>query len=322
MRSSRPASLLALAALVGLAACTGASPLPTGADRDPSQDDAVASVQASDAAQDSAGPSSTAAAAGPPAADDWFVVVADGVRVRGGPSTSGVERGVLPSGTDGLVVDGPVEADGHEWFFVAGRFNPNIEECSGPASTTTGHIDLGCNTWYGWVAGGEAGEAWIERSEPECPASPTTVDEISRLEYSLAMYCFGGDTITFDAYLSPESPGRGCGVTPYEIEPEWLFHCWIVFLQHEETPVQGQGPEIAANVHPTVGSCTFGGGGPADTCPFAALSGQWVTVQATWDHPEAASCQAVNPTAEAPEPELVIYECRNSLVITSVAPRD
>ena len=71
-----------------------------------------------------------------------------------------------------LIVDGPVVADGYDWYEV---------------QTDGELIDL-----FGWVATGKDGEIWLAPKRPRCPedADAATVATLNRIDF-LACY---GDT--------------------------------------------------------------------------------------------------------------------------------
>ena len=316
-----------LLALLALAACSVEAPEESGR--------ADASAPASDrpstdaGASASAGPS-TDRPSGPLALDAWFTVVVDGVRLREQPSESSPERGVLPAGTEGLVIGDPVEAGGYTWLPVTGRQDPAAHPCGaepeddGQPGTVTGGLNLACGVWSGWVAAGEpGGEAWIERSEPECPDAPATVAALAEIPRSLALYCHGDEPITLEAFVSPQWLGRGCGTSTSEMEPPWLHPCAIVFIQHEQTEFEADGPEAAVHLDPSLGRCGFGGVTDAGGCPWPDLRGEWIVLEGTFDHPDAASCAFVEGSVDAAQdPALTAYFCRSHFVVTWLRLRD
>jgi hypothetical protein len=97
----------------------------------------------------------------------------DNLRVRTAPGTgdSGTRlKPLLPAGTRVLIVDGPVEADGHDWYEV---------------QTDGELVDL-----FGWVAAGESGIDWIVPAAPRCwgELGAGTVAGLDRIDF---LACYG-----------------------------------------------------------------------------------------------------------------------------------
>jgi hypothetical protein len=95
-----------------------------------------------------------------------------GLRVRTRPSlgASYDQDAVLEPGTRVFVVDGPIRADGHEWYEVLTE-------------------DVGL--WqFGWVAAGDQGEAWLEPAAAECVDDPGT-RELDMMWAAEFLVCYG-----------------------------------------------------------------------------------------------------------------------------------
>lgn len=264
----------------------------------------------------------SAAASGPIAVDDWVTVVADGIHLRTAAGTTAPSQGLLTAGVEAFVAAGPVEADGLQWYAVASRglpyaVQPDCNQFVGDSSV------LDCPTWLGWVAAaGADGAPLIAQSALDCPDPPAALEELIEVPSGLRLPCFGGQTLTFEAYLSPDGPDRGCVGSVHEITPAFLSGCPIQFLQVTETPMQAQGPEITVTVDEALGYCDFGGFSP-ETCPLVPFTGQWIEVDGTYDHPAAATCTA-QPVGESepPHPQVVVHQCRAQFVVTAIRPRD
>ena len=115
----------------------------------------------------------------------------DELRVRTEPGVGSDSRKLeplIPRDARMLVVDGPVTADGYEWYQVL--------------------VDPRGANLFGWVAAGKDGEAWIQRVEPHCSDTDTHVVLIPAIEY---LACFGGEpihtTLAFIEGLGPLSEG-------------------------------------------------------------------------------------------------------------------
>jgi len=116
----------------------------------------------------------------------------DGLRVRSEPGVGEGSRKLeplLPRDTRMFVVDGPVAANGLDWYQVL--VNPRDQNL------------------FGWVAAGNDAEQWIERVDPECYDTDTHVVLIPAIEY---VACFGGEpihtTLAFIEGLGPLSEGN------------------------------------------------------------------------------------------------------------------
>ena len=141
----------------------------------------------------------------------------------------------------------------------------------------------------GWVATADAyGNPWLERADPDCPTTPTTVQEFVAIAPGKRLACLGGEELAFDGYFAPEAQGRGC-YPGYSVTPEWLGPCPIVFLQGVASQFDGTEWEIPVNVEGALGACDFGGMYPA-SCPLADYVGEWVRITGEVDHPAAETC--------------------------------
>lgn len=243
---------------------------------------------------------------------------ADRLQLREGPGLTATSIGGLRAGTVGTIVEGPIEADGHAWYRIAHVGLPWGTGC------TIGEDEDGMlgPCWpTGWVAGGGA-DRWLAAAVLDCPEAPRTVDELAMLSPGIALACFGGQELVLAAYLSPVPGGRGC-YPGYGQQPEWLGECAVVFLQGTETEVEGMGPELAANVHPDLGGCDFGGQSP-QSCPLVPWIGQWVTITGHYDDPAAATCEIVpwEGNVAAPDDAMGRHLCRVRFVLTAIGPGD
>ena len=78
----------------------------------------------------------------------------DGLRVRSRPEVSADSKKLTPllaAGSRMLVVNGPVPADGYDWYEVRAD-----------------------NDLFGWVAAGKDGEDWIAPAPPTAPTTSTS----------------------------------------------------------------------------------------------------------------------------------------------------
>ena len=117
---------------------------------------------------------------------------------------------LLPAGTRMLIVDGPVVADGYDWYEV---------------QTDGELIDL-----FGWVATGKDGEIWLAPKEPRCPeeADAATVATLNRIDF---LACYGDTQVQVTARAADLWDTRletaGCGwirrTGSCEVDARWLL---------------------------------------------------------------------------------------------------
>jgi hypothetical protein len=123
------------------------------------------------------------------------IVTLDGndLRVRSRPGTgddSKMLKPRLPPNTRLLIVDGPVAADGYDWYEV---------------QTDAELIDR-----FGWVAAGEDGVAWIAPTPARCFGEPD-VDDVALLARIDYLTCHGDATVKVEARTGALWDGRSRG---------------------------------------------------------------------------------------------------------------
>ena len=118
--------------------------------------------------------------------DTYARVVTDDLRVRSKPGVSDDSKKLEPLLQDGVVVvlDGPVQASGYDWYLV----QPNVmrqDDVEYP---------------FGWVAAADKdGEPWIEPGDLECPPLPANLEDLEavtqldRASFEIACYSGAGD---------------------------------------------------------------------------------------------------------------------------------
>jgi hypothetical protein len=212
------------------------------------------------------------------------VVVDGGVRVRSLPTVdpSSVKyEPLLVRGDEVFIVDGPVSADGYEWYLVQ----------SLPGGTSGGP--------FGWVAAASRdGETWIDDlGGPDCPSLPGDARRLGVLPEELLVHCYGGTERTFELdanvyCLQPEGPA---------IEPAWLgMGCGL--LSGDACGSCG----IPIAVDPQFGML------PREELARWSFAGHF-------DDPAAATCRLAAPSGiDDPSPELVVHRCRTTFVLTSL----
>jgi hypothetical protein len=238
--------------------------------------------------------------------------VADDLRVRSQPRISDdskkleplLQRGVLL-----VVLDGPMQASGYDWYQVQPTMS--LEDAiTYPA---------------GWVAAASReGEAWIEPEHIDCPPEPADVLGLESILEHDEMYweipCFSGRELTFEARL-----GRA-EVTCVDIEGDWIWEPgWFgsclappFFLASvEEDP---NGTTYWAAFPPGIDtSIAVAPDAPRDEWPIVEVTGMF-------DHPLAQTCHnvAAFETAheEEPDPFQTVMHCRRQFVVTSMHKAD
>jgi hypothetical protein len=238
--------------------------------------------------------------------DSFARVVTNDLRVRSKPGVAEDSKKLEPllqSGELLLVLDGPVEASGYEWYQVQ-----PVESFEGTESYP-----------LGWVAGaGKDGEVWITRAKVECPPLPTDLSEIVSARWVdaklLEMMCFGDHAITFPARLVTPSEWCGLGKWP-AVEPEWMGECttapnYLVGLDdHEgEMPLHpAWSPDVDLSIAPMVEA-------PPDDRPVVLVTGRF-------DHPEAINCRSPGESTDTPvrDRAMTVLRCRTLFVVTSLS---
>jgi hypothetical protein len=252
---------------------------------------------------------------GPIEVGDWVMTTADRLKVRATPGLTGHQSGLLALATTATVIAGPVIGDGYPWYQLVWAGLPYGTGCT---EVPPDEVTESC--WGpGWVAGADAnGASWLARAPLECPPSPTTVGEASRVQPGVAVQCFGEQGLSLLGFLAPSSEGRGCW-PGYDVTPATFHPCSVVIVDDEETPFDGTTPSITITVDSDLGACALDWR-TSQACPLAELVGRWVVLNGHYDDPEAASCVATPWEDEgvSPDPAVVVYECRFRFVVVDV----
>lgn len=272
-----------------LAACAGASPL-----RSPltsSSPDLGPSADRSPTGSPGSTPVTSAAPTRPGglAQDRVASVVTNDLVVRSLPEISAasiIDPVRLSDGQLLFVMDGPVAADGFDWFHVMAfeeHADDTPEELPGP----------------GWVAAGQAGEPWIAAWPGACPAS--NLEDFWQVPSLLLLACFGGNDLVLEGTL------HQCSYSvPGYISPAWLVHvsCEI----RPDMPSDAFSLRPGFQVHQE----------EADV-PAHDLEGHWVRVTGHFDDPAARTCvEDWSPLGEPTPPAQLILGCRAAFVATDI----
>lgn len=222
------------------------------------------------------------------APDSVVAVVTDGLRVRGLPSTGDdsvkFER-LLNRGDLLFIVDGPVEADGYEWYLVQALLDG--QESDGP---------------FGWVAAGARdGTPWIDDvDDTACPVLPDGAMRLGTTPPEILLHCFGSSEIEFelDANVGCIAENARSGV-----EPSWFSQgCFLL----SGDACGSCGLDLASD--------------PASGVRIPELeSARWL-FRGHFDDAAAAECRsAFPPSGDTILPdEVVVHFCRTRFVLTAL----
>jgi len=217
------------------------------------------------------------------------------VRIRSNPglgADSAKLEPVLDQGERFMVLDGPVEASGYDWFLV----DPRGSDENGRGFPT------------GWVAAGKDGEQWIKPLKMDCPAMPTNLDALRKLASDYRLACFRGAEITFNARL--EQSAYACS-SREPIEPAWFSDCATEYATDLVAPnaIHRLGVVWDPDVDLSIAARPAA---PEDMWPTVKVTGQF-------DHPAAKTCQKPNPgLPDDLHRAQTVLTCRNMFVVTSM----
>jgi hypothetical protein len=213
-------------------------------------------------------------------------VVADTLRVRGLPSTADssakFER-LLGRSDQVFIVDGPVKADGYEWYLVQAM----VEEGSEPGAP------------FGWVAAASRdGEPWIEDvEETTCPRVPEDASRFGVMPPEVLVHCFGSRELTFEldanVYCLPDEVRQ--------VEPAWF----------------GAGcGELSGDACGSCGLSIAADPGLGISIP-REQAGHWA-FRGHFDDPAAATCHGPAAGDTRVAEQFGIHLCRMTFVLTSL----
>lgn len=142
------------------------------------------------------------------------VVLVDDLEVSLAPSTdaailnppAGLVRLPLQSGDRVLVIDGPVSAEGLDWYSIGLEVDPSLNASVMPA---------------GWIPAGSSDAPSVVADTTPCPEP--TIQALRELSGVVRLGCYGSTSFAFDAHQA-ESPGGIGGACFVELpEPAWLM---------------------------------------------------------------------------------------------------
>ena len=213
-------------------------------------------------------------------------VVTTDLVMRSAPGTGPDSEIYTPSLSSPMllyILEGPVAADGHDWFYAV-RF----EEF---------YSDIGlAGPGVGWVAdAGKDGESWVEPWAGVCP--PATAEELMWRSNLIALACFGDRELTLEGTLGD------CFGLPSDAPRSWVDACVLVPF--------GAPP----------GRLLGGFGFYVQSAAADGLDGTPVRITGHYDDPAALTCAANDwEGPNEPLPELKVMACRVKFVATDITP--
>lgn len=199
---------------------------------------------------------------------------------------SAIDPLTVPIGFLAYIVDGPVTADGYDWYQVAPF--PGLTDFVEPSPV------------FGWLAAaGKDGEPWIAPWEGDCPEP--NWDGVMLSQRLLALSCWGGADLTLEGTFQHCNDDSPTG------QPAWLFAvpCHLVGPDYGELLAGGLQLSFAPDVRAT------------------ARDGARVRVTGHLDDPAARTCteDQILGAPEQKRPELVRLGCRLRFVVTEITER-
>jgi hypothetical protein len=193
---------------------------------------------------------------------------------------------VVNAGGRVLAFDGPVAADGYDWFLVQLDAAP-------PGSL-----------YLGWAATPQAGDPWFVPADYECPSEEPDLNAAIAIGSLALLYCYGDEPLSFEGYVVQ---GFGCNVIG-DFEREWLAHpcANMSFI----SPVASSDGDGLLFLHYPA---------PGVTNPTLELNaGQLVRIVGHFDDPAAETCVMQADTVTAGDAAAAVARCRARFAVTGV----
>ena len=207
--------------------------------------------------------------------------------VRSEPGTgaeSEIYPGTLSAPTTVYVIDGPVAANGYDWYLVD-PVRVDWAIWGGPPA--------------GWVAAaGKDGERWLAPTPEEYACDPApTLSELAMLAPQYRLHCWPG------VELHLQGAAEECTLVA---DVPWDGFCRVLPVGSSDPP---PGCMDCAAPSLRVAFSTADAAVPPD--------GSTITFSGQFDDPSAATCIGVVLGYEGP-PQLLTYECRQRFVATAI----
>jgi hypothetical protein len=185
-----------------------------------------------------------------------------------------------------LAFEGPVAAEGYDWYLVQ-------PDAATPESA-----------YLGWAATPHSGDPWLVPAEDDCPPGVTELDAAIAIGPLGLLSCFRDEPLSFEGYVVQ---GFGCNITG-TFEPEWLAHpCANMSFISPVASGDGDGRLFLHFPAPGV------------TNPTVELdAGQLVRIVGHFDDPAAETCVMEADTVTADDPAAAIARCRARFAVTEV----
>lgn len=207
-----------------------------------------------------------------------------------------------------FVVDGPVAGSGYDWYLVEPVGEVDVQVHPDPPAP-------------GWVAAAARdGTPWLAPAANECYETPLGWLAFDLLDAPIGLSglsCFGDRSLQFSAALAIDA-GGGCNdmTGPWTISPAWLGPCHdpVYDLADPSSELTDETHALEVTIAPSV-----------DVGFLPRLEpDQWLLVDVVgqFAHPAASSCRATPTGGDGegpPRPELVVLNCREQFVVTSLA---
>ena len=232
-------------------------------------------------------------------------VAVPGLTLRDAPGLDADSLGTFDEGQVGLVVGGPVVADGYDWYQFSGLGLPPNSGCAFPIEEDP----LRCPTWFGWIAAAsQDGDAWIEPTSLVCPESPMNMQTLALARGDVErLACHRDGPITVRGWW-PELTGNGLGGACASGPPSGWLYCQNI--NHNLVVIdETEGIGLKVTINPDSGV----------TMPER---GQWIEVIGHYDDPASLGCpeNAAGMGALDEDPDRIVLTCRTHLVVDSVRP--
>lgn len=180
------------------------------------------------------------------------------------------------------LIDGPVLADGYEWYLAAVDAGMFVE-----------HV--------GWVPAGDSAGPWLVPAAAPCPDEPIELADVtySAISRAALLACVGGRELTLRGWFpEPPQPEAGNDVCAPIDGRESFCDFGFAMLRPLEAEWAGD-----ANHFPWLGDTAAGLSVPP--------RGAWITIRGRFDHPASAECFDGDPYA--------VFLCRLDFVVTSIS---
>lgn len=232
-------------------------------------------------------------------------VIVDSLNVRaapgvGSPLAAPGETGRLSRGDQVYLADGPVAADGYDWYFVSATVPVFWQPMGCEDQSSCGFPALG------WVAIGPADDPWLAPAT-SCPPEP--VDELTLVSMAPLdrLACFSGQTLTITAQLTF---GAGWLMPLAASYPPWIgSEASPMVLVHGRAVLPVRYPPEFGDCWPATGW---------SRCSLTDQENQTVELDLTIDEPTAATCV---PVSDMTPVDVAVLRCRAQLVVTAVRVR-